>query len=169
MSPILGADPARASSAAICLGVAMQMTNIARDVLEDAQNGRRYLPGSWVRGFIPQEMIASVESRQDVAVAVGQLLELADEYYASALTGFPLIPARARRGIAIAAAVYREIGTVIRQRHYAWWKGRVRVSIVRKLIIALSVSLGRSDLDRLKVSKPMAELWQPLRSLPGVS
>ncbi len=168
MSPILGADRTRASPAAIYLGVAMQMTNIARDVLEDAHNGRRYLPGSWVRGVVPQEMIASVEYRQDVAAAVERLLELADEYYAGAITGFPLIPGKARRGIAIAAAVYREIGTVIRQKRCSWWNGRVRVSFARKLRIALSVSLGRSDLNRLRAKRPMVELWQPLRKLPGV-
>jgi phytoene synthase len=168
MSPILGADRKAAAPAAICLGVAMQMTNIARDVLEDAQNGRRYLPGSWVHGILPQEMIAAVECRQDIAVAVERLLELADEYYARAVTGFPLIPVRARRGIAIAAAVYREIGTVLRHRRCPWWNGRVRVSFAHKLRIALGVSLGGSDLARLTVKGPVVEPWQSLGGLPGV-
>jgi phytoene synthase len=168
MSAILGTDRPRAASAAINLGIAMQMTNIARDVLEDAHNGRRYLPGSWMCGITSQEIIASVECRQDVAAAIEQLLKLADEYYASAVTGFPMIPARARRGIAIAAAVYREIGTVILQRRIPWWNGRVRLSLVRKLNIALNVAIGRSDLYRLKEVRPVIELGQPLRGLPGI-
>jgi phytoene synthase len=168
MSPILGADRTRAAAAAIYLGVAMQMTNIARDVLEDAQEGRRYLPGAWVRNALPQAMIASAENRQEIASAVMRLLDLADEYYALAAAGFPFIPSRSRRGIAIAAAVYREIGTVLRKNKCAWWQGRVGVSLARKLWIASRVLMGQSQLDRMKASRPAADLWLPLEGLPGV-
>ena len=47
MAPILGAKK-KGFAFAIDLGIAMQFTNIARDVLEDAKMGRRYLPGDWV-------------------------------------------------------------------------------------------------------------------------
>ncbi len=168
MSPILGADRSRAGAAAIYLGVAMQMTNIARDVLEDAAAGRRYLPGDWVRHAVPQEMTASSGAKSDIASAVRRLLDLADEYYALAAKGFPLIPSRSRRGIAIAAAVYREIGVTLRERECAWWKGRVTVSLGRKLWVASRVLVGRSELDRMKASRPVEELWSPLEGLPGV-
>jgi phytoene synthase len=167
MSPILGADRSRAGAAAIYLGVAMQMTNVARDVLEDAREGRRYLPGVWVRNALPQEIMASIEHRSDIASAVRRLLDLADEYYALAAEGFPLIPSRSRRGIAIAAAVYREIGVSLRQRKCAWWKGRVSVPMGRKLWVASRVLVGRSELDRMKASRPVAELWTPFKGLPG--
>jgi phytoene synthase len=168
MSSILGADRSRAGAAAIYLGVAMQMTNIARDVLEDAREGRRYLPGEWVRNALPQEMMASAEDKWDIASAVARLLDLADEYYALAAKGFPLIPSRSRRGIEIAAAVYREIGVSLREKKCAWWKGRVSVSLGRKLWVASRVLAGWSELDRMKGSRPVAELWSPLKGLPGV-
>jgi phytoene synthase len=168
MSPILGADRSRAGAAAIYLGVAMQMTNIARDVLEDASEGRRYLPGAWVSDSLPQAMIASTEGRLEIASAVERLLDLADEYYASAAAGFPWIPSRSRRGIAIAAAVYREIGTVLRKKEYAWWDGRVSVSLWRKLWVASRVLVGLSELDRMKASRPTVDLWSPIAGLPGV-
>jgi phytoene synthase len=168
MSPILGADRARAGAAAIYLGVAMQMTNIARDVLEDAREGRRYLPGVWVQNALPEEMMASIEHRLDIAAAVSRLLDLADDYYALAAEGFPLIPSRSRRGIAIAAAVYREIGVSLRKRKCAWWMGRVSVSLGRKLWVASLVLIGRSELDRMTARRPVAELWSPLKGLPGV-
>jgi len=168
MSPILGADRARAGGAAICLGVAMQMTNIARDILEDAREGRRYLPGEWVHDVSPQSMVVCKESRPMVALAAKQLLDLADGYYALAVEGLPWIPSRSRRGIAIAAAVYREIGVELHKGKYAWWDGRVNVSLWRKLWVALRVLVGQSELDRLKVKQPAADLWSPLQGLPGV-
>jgi len=168
MSPILGADRARAGAAAIYLGVAMQMTNIARDILEDAREGRRYLPGAWVRHVPPQAILGNKASQPEIASAVDRLLRLADDYYALAATGFPLIPAQSRRGIAIAAAVYREIGVVLRGRKCAWWEGRVRVSLPRKLWVASRVLLGLSHLDDMKSTRPLAELWSSLDGLPGV-
>lgn len=168
MSPLLGADRSQAGAAAISLGVAMQMTNIARDVLEDAHEGRRYLPGEWVRDMMPEQMIAAAEGRVEIASAVRRLLDLADQYYALAANGFCLIPPRSRRGIAIAAGVYREIGVLLRERECAWWKGRVSVSLGRKLWVASCVLVSRSELDGLKASRPVAELWSPLEGLPGV-
>lgn len=172
MSPILGAHRPQAGEAAIHLGIAMQMTNIARDVLEDASNHRRYLPGCWIQDLTAQEVLNASESqtsdtRQLVASAVLRLLELADRYYASASLGFPCIPARARKGIEIAAAVYREIGTILRRNQGAWWKGRVRVSTSRKLWIAAQVYLGKSPIHSLRGNSRVESLSQPLVGLPG--
>jgi phytoene synthase len=172
MSPILGAHRPQASEAAIHLGIAMQMTNIARDVLEDASNHRRYLPGCWIQNLTAQEILNASDSRTSdtrelVASAVLRLLELADRYYASASLGFPCIPARARRGIEIAAAVYREIGTILRRNHGAWWNGRVHVSTSRKLWITAQVYLGQSPIHRLRANARFESLSQPLIGLPG--
>jgi len=172
MSPILGTHLQQAGEAAIHLGIAMQMTNIARDVLEDASNHRRYLPGCWVQHLTAQEILNAsdshmCDSRELVASAVLRLLELADRYYASACLGFPCIPARARRGIEIAAAVYREIGTILRRNHGAWWNGRMHVSTSRKLWIAAQVYLGQSPIHRLRGNARVDGLSQPLVGLPG--
>ena len=48
---------------AVDLGIAMQLTNIARDVLEDAKMGRRYIPGSWINNILPHEMTQAVEDK----------------------------------------------------------------------------------------------------------
>jgi phytoene synthase len=177
MSPILGAPP-QAGQAAMHLGIAMQMTNIARDVLEDATNHRRYLPGCWVQHLTAQQILHASQTRaqsphapetqQLVASAVLRLLALADRYYASASLGFPSIPIRARRGIEIAAAVYREIGTVLRRNHGAWWNGRTLVSTSRKLSLAAQVYLGQSPVLRLPPIDPGNALSHPLLNLPGV-
>ena len=49
---------------AIDLGIAMQLTNIARDVLEDAKMGRRYLPGSWVNQASPEEIVLASKNNR---------------------------------------------------------------------------------------------------------
>jgi phytoene synthase len=172
MSPILGAHRPQAGEAAIHLGIAMQMTNIARDVLEDASNHRRYLPGCWIQDLTAQEILNASQShtsnaRELMASAVLRLLELADRYYASASLGFPFIPARARKGIEIAAAVYREIGTILRRNQGAWWNGRVRVSTSKKLWIAAQVYLGKSPIHSLRGKACVESLSQPLVGLPG--
>jgi phytoene synthase len=168
MSPILGADRKRAAEAAVHLGIAMQMTNIARDVLEDARNGRRYLPGCWVNRGTAKEIAASDGPRQQVSAAIARLLDLADRYYASAALGFPLIPRRARTGIEIAASIYREIGIVLRRKQYVWWNGRVTVPLSRKLWIALRVCVAGSDFARTATQSRIPELSRPLAGLPGV-
>jgi len=168
MSPLLGADVRVAGEAAVHLGIAMQMTNIARDVLEDAGRGRRYLPGCWLEHKTAGDLCVSIESRPVVAAAVARLLNLSDEFYSSAAAGFPLIPRRARRGIEIAATVYRAIGTKLRRKRCAWWEGRVSVSLPTKVWLALRVCAGRSELGRLPVALGARELSRPLAGLPGI-
>ena len=58
MCNVLDCDDEQALGHAIDLGIAMQLTNIARDVLEDAGMGRRYLPASWVGNLAPKQIVA---------------------------------------------------------------------------------------------------------------
>ena len=59
MCNVLDCDETDAIDYAIDLGIAMQLTNIARDILEDAQMGRRYLPESWVGDVTPEEIVSN--------------------------------------------------------------------------------------------------------------
>ena len=169
MSPLLGAVDIRASHPAIDLGIAMQMTNIARDVLEDARNGRRYLPGSWVDDLPATTIVSDPSCRQRVGSAIERLLNLADLYYASAACGLALLPPQTARAIEIAGALYREIGARIRKNHYRWWLRRAYVPLGRKAAIAVSACLGQSRLRRLTSSAEAEELHDALAGLPGTS
>lgn len=170
MSSILGADPMQAPWYATDLGIAMQMTNIARDVLEDARDGRRYLPGSWVQDLAPGA-IASCDPilRPCVSAAILRLLHLADHFYASAASGFRFIPSRSRPAIEVAAVIYRAIGVSLRGRGAPWWEGRVVVPPSRKTGLAASVLLGVSPLRRLAPTPSTNEIHQPLAGLPGLA
>lgn len=167
MSPILGADGERAKASAIDLGIAMQMTNIARDVLEDAKNGRRYLPGSWVNDLSAAQIADHGAHHEVVSAAIVRLTDLADRYYAGAAQGFQLIPRRARRAIEIAATVYREIGMALRRHQVAWWQGRIYVPLWRKVLIAAGVCAGSCSLRQLPLDSRYADLHRPLIGLPG--
>ncbi|MDZ7789295.1 MAG: phytoene/squalene synthase family protein [Xanthomonadales bacterium] len=107
MSRVLGARSSRARPFAIDLGIAMQLTNIARDVAEDARADRRYLPATWVGAMEPDELLGNPEI---VRKACHRLLNLAENYYVSGLSGLTYLPLRARLGIGVAGRVYRQIG-----------------------------------------------------------
>jgi phytoene synthase len=136
MAPILGAKKA-GHAFAIDLGIGMQLTNIARDVLEDAQMGRRYLPSEWVNTLSASAILKTdVEHREQVQDAVKLLLNLAEEYYQSGLAGLYYLPARNRQAIAVAAYVYRDIGRKLLKNGCHYWQGRVFVSKSKKVLLA---------------------------------
>jgi phytoene synthase len=136
MAPILGAKKV-GYPFAIDLGIGMQLTNIARDVLEDAQMGRRYLPGEWVNTLSTSQIaLASIGHREQVQDAIKVLLNLAEKYYQSGLAGLYYLPPRNRQAIAVAAYVYRDIGRKLLKNDCRYWLGRVVVSKPKKIFLA---------------------------------
>lgn len=132
MRPLLGADDPRATPHAVDLGIAMQLTNIARDVVEDAGRGRVYLPATWRREAGIGDDEAPVADGRWHAVVL-RTLDLADAYYASGEAGLGWIPWRTRLAIAVASRVYRAIGAVIRRRGPAGLARRAVVATPERL------------------------------------
>jgi 15-cis-phytoene synthase len=133
MRPLLGA-PQQADPYAIALGVGMQLTNIARDVVEDSQRLRCYIPAQW--GITMQIMAApqTHAERKHAFDALGRLLALADDFYAFAHTGISSIPRHNRRAIRIAASLYQGIGhKILRQGESRYWAGRVSLTRPEKI------------------------------------
>lgn len=121
-------DQARAF--AIDMGMAMQMTNIARDVLEDAQRDRIYLPRTWMTGDVTAEAICQgdTDARHEAWAAVQKLVAHAEPYYASGWKGLAYLPPRPRLAIAVACRVYRDIGRrILRMEENRYWASRVSV------------------------------------------
>jgi phytoene synthase len=137
MCPILGVRATWAHPFAIDLGIAMQLTNIARDVIEDARRGRRYLPAALIDGDAPTpERLAQRDPAvaRTVYTAVRRLLDLAAAYYRSADRGMAAIPPRPRLAIITARRVYAGIGERIRRDGpAAYWRGRAVVGPAGKL------------------------------------
>jgi 15-cis-phytoene synthase len=143
MCAVLGARMPAGGRFAVDLGIAMQLTNIARDVGEDAAIGRVYLPGSWLDGLSPVQILSPDQAqRQQIRQATAKCLRLADHYYESGLAGLQYLPARSRMAIRVAADVYRAIGTRIEASGYRSWDRRAVVPVPTRLSIA-AVSLLR--------------------------
>lgn len=171
MCGVLDVHSPRAHAHAIDLGIAMQLTNICRDVAEDAAAGRRYLTASMIGELAPDELISPAGAlRPRIRECVGELLDLADRYYASGESGLSYLPLRARCGILVAARVYRAIGTRLRARDLAFWQGRVVVTDREKAALTAHALIGaplRSAFWR-QPSRHDARLHAALRGLPGI-
>jgi 15-cis-phytoene synthase len=133
MACVMGAREPQVLARAADLGIAFQLTNIARDVLDDAANGRCYLPGNWLaEAGVPPGGCADPAHRERVFAVVKRLLDEADRYYISAAQGLQSLPLRSAWAVATALGVYREIGDLVRSRGAAAWERRAVVSRGRK-------------------------------------
>lgn len=129
------ADPA-APAHARDLGVALQIVNIMRDVAEDAERGRIYLPQEDLRahGVTEAEILSGAATprfrglmREQAARARG--------YFARGERLLPLLDRRARLCVAMLSGLYREILTVIEAQDYDVFAGRASLSTPRKLAL----------------------------------
>jgi 15-cis-phytoene synthase len=155
MRPLLGA-PSKADAYAIALGVGMQLTNIARDVVEDAQRGRCYVPAQW---GVSVQILATPQDaaqRSQAFAVLRRLLALADDFYAFAHAGISVIPRHNRRAIRIASALYQGIGhKILRQGEQRYWGGRTSLSNLEKVRL-LSHTLLLPTLPRRVVAR---DVW----------
>jgi phytoene synthase len=119
------------------LGVAMQLSNIARDVGEDARNGRIYLPLAWMReaGLDPDAWLAAPEFNPQLGGVVRRLLDAADLLYQRSESGIARLPLDCRVGINAARYIYAEIGEEVRHRGLDSVNHRAFVSKNRKLVL----------------------------------
>jgi 15-cis-phytoene synthase len=154
------------------LGMAFQLTNIARDVMDDAALGRVYLPSDWlVEAGVPEGHVGDPDYRMAVYDVSAGLLAVADRFYVSARHGIASLPFRSAWAIAMARFVYREIGSIVRRRGSEAWDERARVSRRRKLYgVARSLAtIARSKAHGTLESVPSRQgLWtRPNRPLGG--
>lgn len=119
------------------LGVAMQLSNIARDVGEDARAGRLYLPLSWLReaGIDPDAWLARPLFNDALASVVRRLLEVAEALYWRADGGIASLPLACRPGIQAARLLYAGIGHEVARHGFDSVADRAVVPIGRKLAL----------------------------------
>ncbi len=144
MAELFGVTGPEALPHAIDLGVAMQYTNILRDVREDmVERGRVYLPHTALERFgVSREELSLPSASPRLRALVRELAAVAREKYASADKGIPMIRSAAgRAATTIMRAAYSEILTVLEQRDWDVLAGRARVSTAGKLAaVALYVT-----------------------------
>jgi len=153
---VTGVRDERALLHAAHLGIAMQLTSICRDVFEDWQCGRLYLPAQllarhgagWLRSALGGPFPA--HAAEATARAITALLDSADRYYASADDGLGYLSARCALAIRAARLIHGQIGVELRRRGCDPLARRAAVPDHRKLLLAAragarSLSALRSD------------------------
>ncbi|HKO50412.1 MAG TPA: phytoene/squalene synthase family protein [Polyangiaceae bacterium] len=171
MCHVLGLSDARALKNAAHLGIAMQLTNICRDVAEDWQRGRLYLPLQMLRecgsgalrglsmGPLPHA------ARESVATVTRQLLAEAERFYRSGDAGIPALPFRAGFSVRAARLIYAAIGRRILRQDYDAHSMRAvvpRSSKLRLLIAAALLTVWELP-RRWRMSRERATLDSVLR------
>jgi phytoene synthase len=148
MTLVMGRRASEIVARACDLGVAMQLTNIARDVGEDARAGRLYLPLSWLRdaGIDPDAWLAAPVFNAEIAAIVQRLLDAADALYGRATLGIENLPRACRPGIYAARALYAEIGRELERRDLDSVSHRAVVSSGRKFkVLARALALRETE------------------------
>jgi phytoene synthase len=142
-------DLARLEPPARALGIAMQITNIVRDVGEDWRELRRvYLPCTWLEAAgIAPEAFAHASLPPGYAALIERMMALAERYFDEGLSGIEALPPQVRTGIRAAARFYREILNEVRARGYDNLHQRAVVPLSRKLL-----RLGRDGYGARKSS-----------------
>jgi len=153
MANIMGVRDAATLDRASDLGLAFQLTNIARDVIDDAKADRV---------FVPQDLLLaagapiSAKDQLDKAnwpslhKAACAQLDIAEQYYASAKVGIKELDFRCAWAISAALKVYREIGENLRKGGPEAWEGRVGASNGRKVVLAIGAvgpAMGRKSVE----------------------
>jgi 15-cis-phytoene synthase len=172
MRPLLGAPP-EADAHALALGMAMQFTNMARDVVEDAEQGRTYIPASWGVNAAALRSPQGEAERFEAFMAIARLLAWAEAFYAFAEQGLGQIPEPNQRAIRIALSLYRGIGRkILRGGAGRYWQGRAHLSGFEKLCITAATLVHASRFAKVTAAAAAPE-WdvpaalQSLRGLPG--
>jgi phytoene synthase len=141
MYPILGGTSPQGREYASDLGIAMQCTNIARDVREDLARGRVYIPNKWLHGRELCGLLNDTTSVEPVAVeAVRRLLRFADERYSRGLSGLTHLAPQNRFAIRVAARCYAAIGErIVQDNRLA--PERAVVPFTHKVMMACKIGL----------------------------
>lgn len=143
MAAIMGTRGHDAVARACELGCAMQLSNIARDVGEDARMGRVYLPLDWLAeaGIEVEAFVAGPVHTPALGAVIERLLRVADGLYERSAEGVALLPPACRPGIHAARVLYGEIGQQVRRNGLDAVSRRAVVSPRRKLACLLAAAV----------------------------
>jgi phytoene synthase len=139
MALLMGVRAPAALARAADLGVGMQLSNIARDVGEDARLGRVYLPRTWLReaGIAVDDWLSRPRFDPQLGRVVLRLLEEARQLYERAAAGVAELPVECRPAIHAARLMYAEIGREVGRAGGDSVSGRAVVSASRKLMLLM--------------------------------
>jgi phytoene synthase len=160
MALLMGVRARETVGRACELGVAMQLSNIARDVGEDARAGRLYLPLRWLReaGIEPEAWLARPRFTPALGLVVERLLGVADALYRRADGGIDRLPLVCRPAIHAARLLYAEIGREVQRRDLDSVTQRAVVPLPRKLALLARAVLVTVLSGEGEVTPPLDEV-----------
>lgn len=128
------ADDEETLERAADLGIAFQLSNIARDVREDLEAGRCYLPLDWMAEYgVTRETLFDPTSEFALTAMVKRLVDSVEVYEESARLGVDKLPFRSRLAVLSALRIYGAIGRRVGKLGRAAWNERVTVGKMQKL------------------------------------
>jgi len=133
-------DPEQAAELADSLGVALQLTNILRDIREDYQNGRVYLPSEDLAKF---DVALDVPSESQFSRLVEFEVERARDWYATGMRLLPMLDWRSSACTGAMAGIYRRLLERIAAQPAAVLRGRMSLSTGEKAVVAVKALAGR--------------------------
>jgi phytoene synthase len=165
MAQVMGVRDIATLRRASDLGLALQLTNIARDVIEDAKGGRVYLPAEWLGAAAGSSAsVIDPANRACVFAATERLLTVAEPYYASARWGLKALGFRSAWAVAAAHGVYRQIGLRVRTMGPTGMDRRASTGAATKLALVLRgglVAARAASLDGWRREPDRVGLWAP--------
>lgn len=165
MAHIMGVRDEATLDRASDLGIAFQLTNIARDIRADAQIGRIYLPRCWLEeaGISATDVLSGGADRDRLFAVALRLLDAAEPYYRSAAIGERALPPRCAWTIGAARRIYQGIGKEIRRIGPAALDNRVSTSHAEKLtaIIGSAVRLRWTAAKTEGLTRPLTLFQRP--------
>ena len=166
MARILGATNEKAWRFAIDLGIGMQLTNISRDIKEDALNNRIYLPQNQLGSDIDATTILNPEHKTKVYHVTKEILTTADKYYQSGFNGIYYIPKKNKFSILIAGMLYQSIGSKVLNNNEKFLKQRVYLTLFEKIMILIKEYLKQTKtLNQAEPHHQTQMLHQPYLNL----
>lgn len=155
---------------AIDLGIAMQLTNILRDIKEDAELNRRYLPGNFVKNLTPKQIInisQNIKHKDHLIVqeAIKKILHLSNLYFKSGNAGLFFLKFQFKIVIAVASNIYKQIGVKLENKSYNWYEGRTFTTIYEKLKITIKTVLNISLFFKINCPKHKISLHKHLKEI----
>jgi phytoene synthase len=155
MAHVMGVDPSKRDTMdrASDLGIAFQLANIARDIVEDARVGRTYLPSDWLaeEGLTGADL-SDPRHRPALANLTQRLAALADQYRRSSKVGAARLPFRSRWAVLSAAGIYGEVATRAVALGARAWDQRISISKAEKFALVIE-AFGEALMPAPKLSR----------------
>ena len=162
MAVVMGVDPndEETLDRACDLGLAFQLANIARDLMEDDAAGRCYLPQEWLAEMdIPPGQHMKPPFRKRLTVLARRLTDRAAAYEESAKAGTPALSYRSAWAVLAAAGIYGGIARKVADRGEHAWDHRVSTSKAEKLGCVATAAAKAARRERYAGAARPAELW----------